>query len=119
MNKFPILKTGAVAQYPMECSVACPVRVLRCIDGKEKRFRTSAKPARHWTVRLDLLDELEAVQVEAFFEAQGGRLGVFEFVDPADGTTYPQCSLEEDDFRLRFTEENRASAVLIVKENRS
>jgi hypothetical protein len=117
MNKFPILSTGAVTQYPMVASVTCPVRVLRCIDGREQRFRTNTRPVRRWTIRLDLLDELEAVQLEAFFEAQGGRLGVFEFVDPADGKTYPHCSLEQDECRVEFKEENRASAVLMVKEN--
>jgi phage-related protein len=117
MSEFPKLKTGAVAQYPLQVETACRTRVLRCIDGTEQRFRTGARALRKWEIRLDLLDEAESSRVEQFFRDQHGRDGAFSFVDPTDGQEYPRCSFDHDECRMEFEAENRTSTVLVVKEN--
>src|SRR5665811_1030094 len=102
MSAFPLLKTGAVLQYPASQSSGHSTCVLRFVDGSEQRFREQARPLRKWTIRLELLDETEVATLEDFFQSQLGRLGDFAFTDPWDGTTYPSCSLEEDSITMTF-----------------
>jgi len=118
MSAFPILKTGAVMQYPAARGSQRPVCVLRFLDGEEQRFRLSGKPLRRWIIRLDLLDEEEMAQVEEFFAAQQGRLGGFTFVDPWDGATYPNCRLEADSLALEYMDAKRGCTMLVVREGR-
>ncbi len=117
MSEFPRLKTGAVAQYPLQVATECRTRVLRCIDGSEQRFRTGVKALRKWEIRLDLLDESESSQLEQFFRSQQGRDAEFSFINPIDGREYPRCSFDHDDCRIELQDENRTSMVLVVKEN--
>ena len=118
MGEFPQLKSGAIAQYPLRRDVVGATRVLRFVDGGEQRFRNEATPLHRWVIRLDLLDEQEAAAIEAFFVSQQGQLGGFAFIDPWDGTEYPDCSLETDNVVLEYQGRARCRAILIVKENR-
>ena len=118
MSAFPVLKTGAVMQYPAGRKVDHQTRVLVFLDGSEQRFRESAGPARRWIIRLDYLDETEMAAVEGFMIAQQGRLGSFSFTDPWDGAVFADCSLESDVHALEFREVFRGSVSLVVKENR-
>jgi len=106
-------------QYPAAKSTRYLNQVVRFVDGAEQRYRDSAGPLRRWKIRLDLLDEGELAGLEEFFEAQQGRFGSFSFTDPQDGTEYPDCSLEDDEFLLELEGELRGRASLVVKENRS
>src|SRR5579864_5521225 len=96
MSAFPILKTGAVLQYPAQREVRFSTTVLRFIDGSEQRFRNYQTPLHRWTIRLDLLDESELHQLREFFRTQGGAAGSFAFTDPWDGTNYVNCNIEDD-----------------------
>ncbi len=119
MAAFPILKTGAVAQYPAVRGNVYSTSVLRFVDGNEQRFRNAGSALRRWQIRLDLLDDGELAEVELFFTTAGGQIGTFSFTDPWDNTEYPSCSLEQDEFRADFAEEARAGGQLIIRENRS
>lgn len=118
MADFPVLKTGAVAQYPLTRALGYSTRVLRFVDGSEQRFREYPRALRRWVIRLDLLDEEEMSRVEEFFVSQQGKLGSFSFTDPWDGTQYPNCSLERDEILLRFGAVMRGEATVVVRENR-
>jgi Conserved hypothetical protein 2217 (DUF2460) len=119
MANFPVLKTGAVAQYGSDRSRQFSTQVLRFIDGSEQRFPGYGTPLLQWVIRLDLLDEAELQNLELFFEDEGPRAGDFSFTDPWDGTVYPSCSFGSDDLTLQFQEVARGQTQVIVKENRS
>src|ERR1044072_8323158 len=106
---FPILRTGAVAQYPAERSLRFRNQSVRFVDGTEQRYRDSAGALHRWQIRLDRIDEREASALEDFFSASQGTYDSFTFTDPWDGTEYPSCSLENDGFDVVTLGEMNAS----------
>lgn len=118
MSDFPLLKTGAVTQYPSARQLVFSTRVLSFAGGEEQRFRQAAGPLRRWIIRLAEVTEQELHALREFFRMQGGRLESFAFTDPWTGTEYADCSLESDALELDLREEDRARATLIIRENR-
>jgi phage-related protein len=119
MSSFPVLSTGAVAQYPASRTFECATRVLVFVDGSEQRFRQTASPERRWTIRLEKLNDEEMAAIEAFLAGRQGSYGSFAFTDPWDGTVYPDCSLETDEAPLNYRNLLRGGATLVVRENRT
>ncbi len=119
MNEFPILKTGAVMQYPVHREVRFSTTVVRFVDGSEQRFPQYQTPLHRWIVKLDRLDEGELSQVRSFFRDRGGASGTFEFTDPWDNTNYPLCSLDDDQIEDTVASESRCQTTLTIRENRS
>jgi len=119
MATFPILKTGAVMQYPATATIRYANQLLRFVDGSEQRYREYSTPVHQWVIRLDLLDEQEMKGLETFFIEQEGEFGSFAFTDPKDNTTYPDCSLMIDEFVFTLNGERRGQTSVVVKENRS
>lgn len=101
MAGFPVLKTGAVAQYPMSTSATFATRVLRFVDGREQRIRLRGNPERRWVVPLALLDDGELAAVEEFVASVQGTSQEFEFTDPFTGLVFPRCRLAADDVTLQ------------------
>lgn len=118
MAAFPVLKTGAIVQYPSERGDSFSTDVLEFIDGSEQRSALYGAPLKRWLVRLDLLSEGELFQLEQFFVEQGGASGTFSFTDPWDDTEYTDCSFEDDEISLVFEAVGAASASVVIKENR-
>jgi hypothetical protein len=119
MATFPLLKSNAVMQYPATRDFRYANAVLRFVDGGQQCYRESKDALRRWQIRLDLLDEAETANLQAFFVSNQGRFGSFSFVDPWDDTEYADCSLEQDVFEFDLAGEMRARATVVVKENRS
>ena len=119
MADFPTLRTGAIMQYPASRTREYSTRVFRFIDGTEQRYRETGSGVKRWIIRLDMLTESEAGEIEYFFLSQQGRFESFSFTDPWDNTEYPNCSLESDVLVIEQADEGRARAQLIVKENRA
>ena len=119
MATFPVLKSGAVAQYPWHRSVSYATQVLRFVDGSEQRLRDQSAPLLRWIISLELLDDDELSAVDAFVVAQQGVLENFTFVDPWDGVEYPQCSLEDDSAVLEYARSGHGRTALVVRQNRS
>jgi hypothetical protein len=115
---FPTLKTGAVAQYPLRRTLTHSTEVAQFVDGSEQRFRRYRTPLRVWVIRLDVLDETEAADIALFFDSNDANTR-FAFTDPADGKTYPNCSIGQDEFEISLDAEMRAGLQLIIRENRS
>jgi phage-related protein len=113
------LKTGVVAQYPTDRQRSFSTQVVRFLDGSEQRFPGYGAPLRNWTIHYDLLDESELVEVEAFFESEGGRAGTFSFTDPFDGTIYPSCRFASDALDLTFAGPQEGKMQVVIQENRS
>ena len=119
MANFPILKTGAVAQYPATRRTRYQNQALRFVDGTEQRYRDCEGPLRRWEIRLSQLDESEMAALEEFFTASQGAYGSFPFTDPFDGATYPDCSLEGDALGLAAVADMSGATYLTVIQNRS
>jgi hypothetical protein len=93
MNTFPILHTGAVTQYPAVTTVSQPVSIVRFLDGEDQRWLARGSQLRQWQVRLELLNDGELRQIEAFFAGQLGEYSLFSFVDPGSGVVVPNCRI--------------------------
>ena len=118
MATFPALKTGAVAQYPLERTTVFSTAIFRFVDGAEQRMPRYATRLHRWKIDLSLLDESELATLGDFFAVQGGRAGVFSFTDPWDGTVYSNCSFDADQATFTLAAASRGETVLAVKENR-
>ncbi len=93
MADFPLLSSGAVTQYPSGLTSAHNVKVIRFLDGSDQRYLMQKGILRQWQIRLDLLNETEIQQIEAFFTDIQGDYGLFTFPDPFSGTMVPLCRL--------------------------
>ena len=119
MSDFPILKTGAILQYPAQKSIRFSTGVLRFVGGAEQRFRDYQAPLRRWTIRLDLLDENELHVLREFFRAEAGAAGTFTCTDPWDSTAYLNCSFENHEMAEELLDEVKGKTALTVQENRA
>jgi phage-related protein len=115
---FPVLKTGALAQYPSDRTKRFSTLRYRFLDGSEQRFPGFGAPLRRWVIRLELLDEGELARLEEFFMEQGGRAGVFSLTDPWDGAVHANCSFENDVMTADYREAGDGRTSIVVKENR-
>ncbi len=111
---FPILKTGAVAQYPLERSVRFSTQTVQFLNGGRQNFRMYGGGLRRWSLRLDLLDERELAELVAFVEAQGGD--PFAYTDPVTGATAARCVIAGEDFASGMTGELNGHACLVIRE---
>jgi hypothetical protein len=117
-SMFPILKTGAVAQYPATNTTHFSSFVVRFLDGTDQRHRQFPSALRSWTINLAMLDEAELNAIEQFFITQEGSFGTFSFVDPWTQATFTNCSLDQDALDYQVLGEMQGSASLVVVENR-
>lgn len=111
---FPVLKTAAVAQYPLGHGLRFSTLAVPFLDGSRQNFRLYGGGLRRWTVRLDLLDEQELGELIGFAEAQGGA--PFAYVDPLTGTTAARCVISGDKFAAAMTGELDGQAQLVIEE---
>ena len=77
MASFPLLKTGAVGQYPSSREVSFSTEVMRFVDGGEQRFRELRAPVLRWTIHLHNVDAAELEAIDNFFISQQGEFGSF------------------------------------------
>lgn len=90
---FPLLSSGAVAQYPMAVVTGQNVQAIRFLDGSDQRYLQQGRQFRSWQIKLNLLNEAEIASLEAFFVAQQGDYLAFSFPDPFSGAMVPNCRL--------------------------
>ena len=118
MASFPVLASGAVAQYPAERAEGFSTNSFLFVDGQEQHSAEYAAPLKRWFIRLDKLSEDEMFRLEEFFLGQGGASGSFSFTDPWDGVAYPNCSFDSDEIELVFEAPGRGVMAMVIKENR-
>lgn len=116
MASFPILKTGAVAQYPAERQTRFSTRVLEFTDGREQRFREFGKALRRWSIRLDFLDAAEMTDVAEFFDRTAATAR-FTFTDPWDGSEHSNCVVDNAEFVAELLGESRHRTELTIRED--
>ena len=118
MSSFPVLKTGAVIQYPASRALEYATDVIQFIDGAEQRFRGFDQSYRSWTIRLDALDETELQRVRAFAQ-QNGATGLFSFTDPWDGTVYASCRIDGTGLEYLLNGPAQAATSVVIREFRT
>lgn len=116
MADFPVLSSGAVTQYPTVFASGQAVQVIRFLDGSDQRYLMQGRTFRRWQIRLDLLNETEIAQLEAFFVAQQGDFAAFVFSDPISGTSVPNCRLAGPGLASAYVGVNVSSTSLVVME---
>ena len=114
MATFPILKTGAVAQYPLSRSLSFTTQSVRFLDGSQQCYRMNAAGLRRWNLSLDLLDEGEIAAIMAFAEEVG--TDTFAFTDPVTGDTVPKCVLSASQLEAALIDELHGQTVLEIEE---
>lgn len=114
MATFPVLKTGAAAQYPLGSGVRFATEAVRFMDGSQQRFRLIGTGLRRWTLKLDLLGEDELAAVIAFVEEQGSA--PFAFTDPATGAVASTCVLSGQQFDATMNGELRGQTTVVIEE---
>jgi len=114
MSAFPVLKTGAVAQYPLERSVRFPVQAVRFLNGSQQIYQLSAGGLRRWAIRLELLDEAEVAALISFSEAQQGS--EFAFTDPVTGDVVNKCVIGGDRLRAGLATGREAWSEVYIEE---
>ena len=118
MSTFPVLKTGAVIQFPATRAQEFATDVIQFIDGTEQRFRNYAQPYRRWLIQLDALDETE-LQAARNFSNETGTAGLFSFTDPWDSAVYPTCRIDGAGMSDVSNGPARAATSFIVRECRA
>jgi len=116
---FPLLKTGAVLQYPAVKTTQYSSFVVRFLDGSDQRYRQYTPALLRWNIKLSLLDEGELHALEQFFASQEGCFGIFSFVDPWTQTIYPSCSLSQDTLTYQVADLSQGTLSVVVVENRT
>ena len=111
---FPILRTGAVAQYPLDRGVRFQTQTVRFMDGSRQRYRTYGAGLRRWIVKLDLLDQQELGALIAFAEQHGSA--AFAFTDPVTAEQVARCIISDQSFEAGMTDEMNAQATLLIEE---
>ena len=113
MAAFPILKTGALAQYPLESTVQVRTQSVQFLDGSRQSYRLSG-PLRRWRLRLANVDEQELSALIEFVEQQQGAM--FSFTDPVSGYVIDRCVLSDSGVEVTSVDELRNGAVLLIEE---
>jgi hypothetical protein len=114
MVTFPVLKTGAVAQYPLDRSVRFSTQAVRFMDGSQQRFRLYGTGLRRWALKFDLLDEQELAAVIAFVEQQGSA--IFAFTDPVTGANAATCVISGQQFDAVMNREMSGQTTIVIEE---
>ena len=113
---FPSLSSGAVLQYPASMTTGQNVQVVRFLDGSDQRYLQQGRSFRSWQVKLNLLNEAEIAQIEAFFVAQEGDYLPFSFPDPFSGTSIANCRLASSELLSHYLGVNSGATSLWVIE---
>ncbi|MFZ0593668.1 MAG: DUF2460 domain-containing protein [Bryobacteraceae bacterium] len=116
MANFPVLSTGAIAQYPVSRATTFATEVIQFLDGSEQRCMMRGKLLRRWQLTLTQLSEEELLAIEEFFDANQGNFGLFTFTDPLTGAVVPNCRLQNPSIITQYLAVGNGSAVVLIEE---
>lgn len=114
MATFPVLNTGAVAQYPLGLGTCFSTQSVWFLDGSQQKYRLIGKGLRRWTINLNLLDEDELGAVIAFVEQQ--QSASFTFTDPFTGASVPNCVLSGQQFDATISPKLSGQTTVVIEE---
>ncbi|MBV8812522.1 MAG: hypothetical protein JO033_27945 [Acidobacteriaceae bacterium] len=116
MPTFPLLSSGAVAQYSLPVLTGQAVQTIRFLDGADQRYLIQGRTFRQWEIRLTLLTDSEIAQLQTFFTEQQGDYTKFDFPDPLSGQMIPNCRLLIPEMTCSYEGVGASSTLLYVTE---
>jgi hypothetical protein len=116
MATFPLLSTGAVAQYPLSRGTSYDVDIVRFLDGSEQRCLVRGRKLRRWLISLAQLNETELADIEQFFDEAQGNAQLFTFIDPLTNEGVPNCRISNPSLATQYTSSGNGSASLWIEE---
>lgn len=116
MATFPLLSTGAVAQYPLSRGTSYDVDIVRFLDGSQQRCLVRGRKLRRWLLSLAQLDEGELASVEQFFDEAQGNAQLFTFIDPLTKEAVPNCRIISPSLTTQYMGLGNGSAYLWIEE---
>ena len=114
MASVPLLRTGAVAQYPLERTIRFRTQMVRFLDGSQQRYPLQGRVLRRWEIHLEFLDERELATLHDFMEQQAGA--VFSFPDPVSGELVTRCIAAGDSLDSLVKNDMTGQASLVIQE---
>ena len=84
MPAFPRLRSGAVAQFPLQSNSTARVITNEYLDGSAVWQYDRGSGRRRWTMEYQALTGPEKESIVAFFDSCAGRMKTFVFCDPLD-----------------------------------
>ena len=114
MATFPFLKTGAIAQYPLNRTLSLASQSVRFLEGRRQTYVLNGAGMRRWTLALDLLDEAEVSAVMDFADVVG--TGTFSFTDPVSGDTAPKCIISGGELDAALVDELDGQIFIEIEE---
>src|SRR5271166_2970558 len=79
---YPQLSTGAVAQFPVRRGTNMRTVTNQLASGGTIRMADPGSQKIRWQLRYSDLTDSERASIENLFEAAGGQLNTFTFLDP-------------------------------------
>lgn len=116
MPSFPLLSTGAVAQYPISRASTYSTEVIQFLDGSQQRCMMRGKLLRRWQLTLTQLSDEELLAIEAFFDSAQGNFGLFSFTDPITGDLVPNCRLQNPQAITQYLAVGNGGGVVLIEE---
>jgi hypothetical protein len=113
---FPLLSSGAVAQYSLPVVTGQAVQTIRFLDGADQRYLIQGRTFRQWEIQLTLLKDSEIAQLQTFFDEQQGDYGLFDFPDPISGETISNCRFLIPEMTCSYEGVGASSTILYVTE---
>ena len=116
MATFPKLKTGVVAQYPLDRERRFDSEVVRFVDMGEQTYAERAQHRRRWRLELSQLNETEVAEICEFFSEMRGAFDRFDFEDPETLEVVPDCRFDQEDLEVeRIAEHDGRLSVTIAE----
>jgi hypothetical protein len=116
MLTFPLLSTGAVAQYPLSRGTSYDVDIVHFLDGSQQRCLVRGKRLRRWLISLGQLNEQELASMEQFFDAAQGNTGLFAFTDPFTNESVPNCRISNPLIATQYAAVGNGSTAVWIEE---
>ena len=116
MATFPLLSTGAVAQYPLSRGTSYDVDIVHFLDGSQQRCLVRGRKLRRWLLNLAQLNEAELAAVEQFFDEAQGNTQLFTFIDPLSNESVPNCRISNPSLTTQYTGVGNGSASVWIEE---
>ena len=116
MTTFPLLSTGAVAQYPLSRGTSYDVDIVRFLDGTQQRCLVRGKKLRRWLISLTQLQESELANLEQFFDAVQGNAELFTFIDPVTDESVSNCRVSNPFILTQYMAVGSGAAAIWIEE---
>ena len=116
MPAFPKLKTGVVAQYPLNRERSFDSERIRFVDMGEQAYSERASALRRWRLEYSQLDDTEVATICEFFSEMRGALDRFDFEDPETLETVANCRFDQEELEVERNAEHDGRLSVTIAE---